>query len=434
MAKYIKDYTEYFGIDKLIRFHTMLKSLERKGDSWRLTIATVNEDGSLGKEEVIDAKYVAIATGHHAKPSTPKFEGQDIFKGNITHSVKYKHATTNGIMGKKVIVVGIGNSAVDVAVNAVEEGRCPKVYLSTRCGAWVAPNYIFGRPVDHYACRVLMKLPWQILNMVYETVLSLTLGHPNKWKLNPKMKALQTQPTVSPTLVHHIQRGNIAVKSNIKEFKENSVVFTNGEEVQADDVILCTGYKIDLPYLEGDVRQHVLDNVTNTIRLFKNVFSPEIGSSLAFIGFVQPASGGILAMSEIQARWFVELCRGKIKLPSKKEMEENIDSELQEVSKRYFKSARHTIQRDPIPYCDEIAEFFGAKPNILDHPLLAWKLLFSTCGASQWRLQGPEKWEKASETISNVPVTGLVHYSVCFTLFLLGVLLFYLLSMLQDMF
>lgn len=62
-------------------------------------------------------------------------------------------------------------------------------------------------------------------------------------------------------------------------------------------------------------------------QLYKNVFSPDIGNSLAFIGFVQPASGGVLTMSEIQARWFAELCKGRVKLPSKQAMETTIAEE-----------------------------------------------------------------------------------------------------------
>lgn len=63
------------------------------------------------------------------------------------------------------------------------------------------------------------------------------------------------------------------------------------------------------------------------LQLYKNVFSPDVGSSLAFIGFVQPASGGVLTMSETQARWFAELCKGKVTLPDKHEMEEDIRKE-----------------------------------------------------------------------------------------------------------
>lgn len=57
------------------------------------------------------------------------------------------------------------------------------------------------------------------------------------------------------------------------------------------------------------------------------MFSPEIGQTLAFVGFVQPASGGVLTMSETQARWFAEMCQGQVKLPSRPEMERNIEEE-----------------------------------------------------------------------------------------------------------
>ena len=136
------------------------------------------------------------------------------------------------VKGKDLVIVGIGNSAVDVAVEAV--GKAKSVTLSTRSGAWVVPNYLFGNPTDHYACRLFLALPWQLATHILEGVtltltLTLTLtrielathilegvisvvaGHPTKWGLNPSMRALQSQPTVSGTLVYHIQRGNIKV-------------------------------------------------------------------------------------------------------------------------------------------------------------------------------------------------------------------------------
>ncbi|CAG2238884.1 FMO [Mytilus edulis] len=285
MAKYIKSYTNHFKLNEIIKLYRKVVSIERQGEDWKVIVQEVEKDGITVKpdsQEVYLAKNVAIASGHHAKPTMAKFMGQDSFTGEIIHSVKYKDVLTNHLEDKRVLVVGIGNSAVDVAVNIAAIGREKPVYLSTRSGAWVVPNYIFGQPTDLYANRLFLALPWKLATWIFETVIKVVSGDPKRWGLNPKMRALQTQPTVSPTLLHHIQRKNIVVVPNIQRIENK---------------------KIDLPFLSDDVKQTVLDDNNNNLKLFKNVFNPDIGQSLAFIGFVQPASGGILTMSETQARW-----------------------------------------------------------------------------------------------------------------------------------
>ncbi|ESP00865.1 hypothetical protein LOTGIDRAFT_172967 [Lottia gigantea] len=431
MAKYIYDYTTHFKLDQIIQFNTKVVSLEKKGDEWEVITVRMEDDGQTGTEtndkQVYIAKYVAIATGHHAEPTFPEFKGQETFKGEIIHSVKYKDCITNGMVGKRVLVVGIGNSAVDIATECASAGRCKSVFITTRSGAWVVPNYIFGYPTDTYACRAFFLLPWKWANFIFENIIKLVSASPRRWGLNPKMKALQTQPTVSPTLIHHIQRQQIKIVPNILRVEGSRVEFVDGQSAEFDVIILCTGYKISLPYLQKTIRDKVLEEESNTIRLYKNVFSPDIGSSLAFIGFVQPASGGVLTMSEIQARWFSALCHGSVRLPSKQIMLESMKEEKMAYSERYYRSNRHTIQKDPIVYNDDIASMIGAKPNILKHPSLAWRLMLSSCGAYQWRLQGPNKWSGSEEAVRKVPLTELMNYSAIVLLFIIGLLLIFFL-------
>ena len=168
-------------------------------------------------------------------------------------------------------------------------------------------------------------------------------------------------------------------------------------------VSLCALFR----FLSETLRRQIVDPKTNEIKLFKNVFStqPDVGSTLAFIGFVQPASGGIITMSETQARWFVQVCKGKCRLPSQPSMEATIASEQAYVARRYAASKRHTIQRDPLTYNDDLAARFGAKPSFWQHPLLAFRLLFSSSGAAQWRLQGPGRWAGAARQVRKVPIT-----------------------------
>lgn len=420
MAEYINSYAEHFGIKDHISFSTKVVRVEKVSEGWKITSVKVDNEGKdqhIYKETFV--KFVAIATGHHAKPSMPHFDGQETFPGRIFHSVEYKNATSNGLVGKKVVVVGIGNSAVDVAVNVVELGGKKPVSIATRSGAWIIPNYILGFPADHYACRLFLWLPWGLSNFIFEFVIKSVSGSPWQLNLNPKMRARQTQPTVSPTLVHHIQRRNVMVKPNIAAVEGNKVVFTDGTKTTTDTIVCCTGYKIDLPFLDSSLKDLVVEENSNKIKLFKHVFVPEIGASLAFIGFVQPTSGGLLSVSEIQARWFSELCKGVIKLPLVEKMQQEIKQDQQKNESTYFASARHTIQQDPLNYNDEIASYFGAKPQLWKHPSLAWHLIVSSCGAAQWRLQGPHKWNRAKNVVHAVPITPLMHYDTLFVLVLL---------------
>ncbi|XP_019645034.1 PREDICTED: dimethylaniline monooxygenase [N-oxide-forming] 5-like [Branchiostoma belcheri] len=363
MAKYITDYVMHFGINNVISFQTQVNKIERKDDKWVVTATRVEDDGKGGWSTGEEEVYVA---------------------------------------------------------------KCRKVYLSTRSGAWVLPNYVFGRPTDHYACRTFLWLPWKLATNVLETVVTLIHGSPYRWGLNPKMRALQTQPTVSPTLIHNIQRNNVTIKPNITRFEGSTVHFTDGSSAVVDHVVMCTGFRVSLPFLPDDVKEKVLEEGSNSIKLYKNVFCPDVGSSLAFIGFVQPASGGILSMSETQARWFAELCLNHVKLPNRAAMEADIRDDEERTAKRYFASARHTIQKDPLLYNDSIAAQFGAKPQIWRHPRLAWRLLLGSCGAAQWRLQGPGRWDRAAEVVRSVPVTEFILYSAILVLVLLLLLLTYL--------
>ena len=160
MAEYINSYAEHFGIRDHISFKTKVVRIEQLPEGWKIKSVKVDDAGMhQGSYKETFVKFVAIATGHHAKPNIPHFDGQERFSGQILHSIDYKDAISNELMEKKVVVVGIGNSAVDVAVNVAELGREKPVCISTRSGAWVVPNYVHGYPTDHYACRLFFWLP-----------------------------------------------------------------------------------------------------------------------------------------------------------------------------------------------------------------------------------------------------------------------------------
>lgn len=150
---------------------------------------------------------------------------------------------------------------------------CPKITVSTRSGAWIIPNYIAGFPTDLYACRALLSLPWKIITNIFESTIRFIYGSPFKYGLNPKMRAMQTQPTVSPTLIHHIQRKQINIKPNVKSIDGNRVTFDDNQTDEYDSIILCTGYKIDLEFLSDNLKTLVYKDKEKTRLNVRSFFS-----------------------------------------------------------------------------------------------------------------------------------------------------------------
>lgn len=124
--------------------------------------------------------YVAVCSGHHSKPKYVEFPGQESFKGEIIHSVKFKNAKLNNMEKKNVLLIGIGNSSVDAADNLVTQGDCPNVTISSRSGAWVLPNYVNGFPIDLYPNRFFLKQPWRISTQIFESIVKLMHGDPRR--------------------------------------------------------------------------------------------------------------------------------------------------------------------------------------------------------------------------------------------------------------
>lgn len=221
------------------------------------------------------------------------------------------------------------------------------------------------------------------------------------YKLKPKHRVLSAHPTMNDFLPNLILSGRIVVKGDIKTFVEDGIVFDGEKEVtEADVVILATGYLIKFPFLGDLVRIE-----ENKVSLYKYAIPPTLEHpTLAIVGLIQPL-GPIFPISEMQCRWFAQLLLGNIKLPSPKGMMKDIQIKNDLNAKRYVGSTRHTIQVDWVPFMDELASLFGAKPNMLKMAVTDPKLFSvcfnGTCLPYQYRLQGPFAWSGARDALLN---------------------------------
>ncbi|CAI4229332.1 unnamed protein product [Auanema sp. JU1783] len=405
LLRYFRAYADHFKLKEHIRFQHQVKSIKRHGDfektgQWEVEWLDLTTNN--GATEVFDA--VLVCTGHHTEPFWPKpFPGQEDFQGKIMHSHDYKDH--RGFEDQVVVVIGIGNSGADIAVELSKISK--KVYLSTRSGSWVM-NRVWdeGEPTDLiYLSRFMFGLkhttPWSIRNWALERKLNSRFDH-GRFGLKPDHRALAAHVTINDELPNRVISGTIVIKPNVGSFTKNGIVFDDGTVIEkVDTVIFATGFSFGFPLIEEGNLIPVKDNY---VELYEYMYPPSLSpqNTLAVIGLIQP-TGSIMPISEMQTRVFMAALKGDIKLPTKDRMLKNIKAKNDVMKKEFVASRRHTIQVYYVEYMDELAELLGCKPSIFFKwfydPILAYHLVFHGLVPYQYRLEGPDKWDKARDAI-----------------------------------
>ncbi len=336
IIEYFENYVEHFKLREHITFNTSVTDVIRNSDgSYNIT---------LDNRQSFDYQYVIVANGHHWNPRfpTPAFKGE--FTGEILHSHYYREAEQ--VQNKDVLVVGIGNSAVDIACEAARQ-HTGKVVISTRSGAYITPNWIWSMPFDNLANPLTAKLPLWLQRFLLNTTLWLARGKQEDYGVpKPNRPVLSEHPTLSQDLLNLSGRGLIKFKSNIKELRGKTVVFEDGTEQDFDLIIYATGYKVTFPFLKHYAEFDIEE--TNNIGLYNKVIHPDY-KNLFFLALIQPL-GAIMPLAEIQAKWIAKIIKGESKLPSKEAMLKTIEVDKQQIAQRYKQTPRHTLQVDFYTY------------------------------------------------------------------------------------
>ncbi len=349
IAEYFDSYVDHFGFRDKITFRTEVVKVEpAEGGGYDVTLRSSNEHGEPGEPEVRRYSDVVVANGHHwdARWPEPSYPGAETFPGDQLHAHYYR--TPDVLEGKRVLVLGIGNSASDIAV---ESSRvADETYLAMRRGAHVVPKYMFGVPTDHLTDSPLARGPVALQRLGMAALLRLTQGRMTDYGLpKPDHAVLHAHPTVSDDLLTRLGHGDIAVRPNIDRFEGSKAFFVDGTAAEVDTVIYCTGYKVTFPFLD----ERFVPVRDNHVDLYRRVASPD-HPGLYFVGLVQPI-GAIMPLAEVQSEWVADLVAGEGALPSYDEMRRQIRIYDEKLKKRYVASKRHTIQVDFHAYLAEIA-------------------------------------------------------------------------------
>jgi hypothetical protein len=291
IVRYMEDYADSFGLREHIVTGASIASLELEADGrWRV----VRPDGTSSLH-----RAVILGTGRIGEPSWPDLEGS--FDGRFLHSGDYRDGSE--FEGKRVVVIGFGNSAVDVACDVARHAET--TYLAIRTGTWVVPRYFCGRPLDKASGPVLARVPMALRWPVYRALLWAIHGRMEAYGLPAPAEKPGTRPlTVSDELIHRIGAGQVTPKAAATALRGDRVEFADGSSVEADAVICGTGYRIEVPLLED----HLAARGLTLDGLWCNVSPPEV-PNLYVVG-TMVAFGAIPPLAEAQAALVAELIDG----------------------------------------------------------------------------------------------------------------------------
>lgn len=334
---YLEAYAERAGVLPHIRFNTRVEDVSPVGDgTWNVRLPS----GGVKRY-----RAVLVANGHLWNPRLPEFAGR--FDGLAMHSHHYR--TAEPFKDKHVLVVGIGNSAVDIAVDVCKSAK--STHLSTRRSAWVMPKYIMGIPIDRWSALFMRKwhLPTRLARSLVRRLAYLAVGNQARYGVpRPKHAIWQEHATLSQELLPYVGHGWIRIKPNVRELQGTQVAFDDGSTAPVDAIIYATGYRTSFPFIAPDLFE-VKDG---KVALYRRMLPPQL-PGLYFVGLVQPI-GPTIPLVEIQARWVASVLAGQTQLPDTRTMHAEIARHHRHQAQRYVGSARYALEVDFRDYAKQL--------------------------------------------------------------------------------
>jgi cation diffusion facilitator CzcD-associated flavoprotein CzcO len=278
---YFDAYAQHFGLRERITFDAEVVKVEpAAGGGYLVTV----RDTVSGTESTTRYSGVVVANGHNWNPKIPEYPGLNTFTGEVLHSAQYKNAEI--LRGKRVLVVGAGNTGCDVAVESAQNAK--QTFHSSRRAYYYNPKFALGRPSDQVSDLLLaLKLPLPVRRFIFSTTYKAVVGDTTRFGLaKPDHKFFETHPIVNQQLTYYVGHGDLMPKPDVARFTEDTVYFNDGTSAQVDLVIFCTGYLVTFPFLDNSL----VNWVDGRPQLHAQVFVP--GRTDIFIsGLVQPDSG-----------------------------------------------------------------------------------------------------------------------------------------------
>jgi thioredoxin reductase len=349
ILEYFRAYTTQFRLREAIQFGTSVTRIEPAtlplplGEGRDEGHATPDWTVTLATGERRRYRGVIIANGHHWDPNRPTYPGH--FDGEILHSSEYK--TPEVLAGKRVLVIGAGNSGCDIAVEAGNNAAA--TFHSMRRGYHFVPKFIRGKPADRCSEFLLRwHFPLWLRRRLAARAIRIALGPPEEFGLpKPDHKLFETHPIINSQMTYFVGHGRIKPKPDVAEFCGDRVRFTDGTTEPIELIIYATGFKLSFPFID----QKHLNWHDGKPQLFLNVFHPQY-DNLFVAGMIQPDSG-IWGLAHYQSQLIAQFIKLQNSNPPLAEKFRRLKSRPQDNLAggiHYVRTARHAIEVEHFSY------------------------------------------------------------------------------------
>ncbi len=338
IAAYFASFAEHFGLLEHIQFNKEVVKCVPTTSGYRLTVL----DRASGQRTTTDFPAVVVANGHHFAPAFPPEHTYSNYEGVVLHSNEYRSPRApHDFSGERVLVVGMGNSAVDIASELSRDEQVERVTVAARRGAWVLPKYILGKPLDQ-GRFFPMWLPSKLRRrLVTQSFVWMHGKMSSRGLPEPDHLIGEAHPTVSSEFPERVAGGHIEMRKGFASALGKTVTFSDGQSEEFDSIVFCTGYDVSFPFFDED---HV-SAPDNRLPLYHRAFHLR-HRRVFFVGLAQTV-GAIMPVAETQARLVAAHLKGDYNLPAPSEMERIVLREEAEMERRFVKSRRHSMQVIP---------------------------------------------------------------------------------------
>ncbi|MCS6790763.1 MAG: NAD(P)-binding domain-containing protein [Bacteroidia bacterium] len=341
VQRYFRTYAEKFGLLEHIHFGEEVRLAQKVGEIWK--IETIS-----GK--IYTSRYLIAASGHHWKPFLPSYPGS--FTRECYHAHAYK--SPSQLQGKRVLIVGVGNSGADIAVDAARVAA--SVEISLRRGYHIMPKFGWlGEPSDLLYKKLVAPLPRFLREPMATATLYLLRGSMRRYGMpKPQGSLFYTHPLVNSELLYQLRHGKVRIRPSLQRLEGCRVYFTDGTWGEYDTLIWATGYEVAFPYLDSSL----VPTGDKVRKLYLHLFYLD-EPTLLYIGLIQP-NGCLWNLAEKQAMLAARYIVGSYRLPPSAPEEAN--AYWQQHSKRYADSPRHLWEVDWYEYAGKLDRILRRHP------------------------------------------------------------------------
>lgn len=386
--KYLSDYCDEFNVRSRIHFNSEVKRLAPRDGGrpgWVLTL----HNGTNESKAEFDLVVICIGTFSH-QPYIPQFRGQEKFRGVVIHNSQLK--SRDQITDRRVAVVGYGKSATDAALEAARAASRTSIIFRTP--RWPIPRKLAGilpfkwgllqrmasallplyqqpsalEQVLHRVGAPLVWLYWRLTELLLYLQCRLGNAFGSRTSLVPPMPIElsgfdHTTMVPRPDFYRLVRKGVIdACRSEIEAFTEGGITLKNGKHLEADVVVLATGWRTDYSFL-GEEQVRKLNIEEDGFYLYRHMINPDL-PNLVFLGCNAVTFEAVVTFN-LQARWLAELLKQRHRLPEREEMRRNIEEMKQWKRSWMLPSPGRGAMIGPhqLHYHDELLRDFGANPK-----------------------------------------------------------------------